>query len=72
MEKEVKRRARSIADLELTDSIEEIIEKAELHPDSKTLVEQILKIKREKKVLSQQIDSIGPYKKEKERMQKEI
>jgi len=67
-EREVKHRVKAIADLGLTDSVEEILQKAEVHPDSKSLVEDILKIKSKKKVLSQKIDSIVPYKKGEERM----
>ncbi|NVM52611.1 MAG: hypothetical protein HWN66_02825 [Candidatus Helarchaeota archaeon] len=63
-EKEVKRRVKAIHNLNLTDSIKVILKKAELHPNSKAFVEHILKIKDEKKALSQKIDSIVPYKTE--------
>ncbi|NVM52607.1 MAG: hypothetical protein HWN66_02805 [Candidatus Helarchaeota archaeon] len=47
-ENEVKRRVKAIAELNLTGSIEEILKKAELHPESKGRVEDILKAKKEK------------------------
>ncbi len=61
-EKEIKRRVKAIADLHLTDSVTEVMEKADLHPDSKDLVERFLKVKKEKEALSQKIDMLAPYK----------
>ncbi|NVM53597.1 MAG: TIR domain-containing protein [Candidatus Helarchaeota archaeon] len=61
-ENEVNHRVKSINELHLTDSIEEILKKAELHPDYKGRVEEILKSKQKTKIKNQEAASLDAMK----------